>query len=389
MSDPAHLSKSFITIAGITEYALEVVFYTIFVLKKYLIILNFVLFNTFGFSQIEYLNFSGLTNANSISNRAIGITGETFSATITRPVGTPPDPTVSSNGDFEFSINSTSSQQCLNLPFSKGAQLYITDNSVSTNALNKKDSISFSTSGFNLTDPDSNFNSYATSIVPNVGVTYYSTWNVTFNSSTTYQICGQQINPGGTSVNKYVPVRFGVVSATLPIDLLNFKAELVDRIVELDWQTATEVDNDYFSIERTTDGLKWEEIKQIDGAGNSTILLSYKSCDRTPLVGSSYYRLKQTDFDGQYTYSKIRKVHFEIEDKLEIFPNPILSQITIQGNPLELGNVEVYDVLGQDVSSLVLKVGDGEAKLKFDLSKLKTGVYYVKTKTTTHKVYKQ
>ena len=95
----------------------------------------------------------------------------------------------------------------------------------------------------------------------------------------------------------------------LPIELVSFEAKAKATEVEITWTTAAEVNNDYFTIERSKDGIEFEAIQQIDGAGNSTNILHYGVVDKTPKSGTSYYRLRQTDFDGRFTYSEIRAVN--------------------------------------------------------------------------------
>lgn len=94
-------------------------------------------------------------------------------------------------------------------------------------------------------------------------------------------------------------------SSPLPVELLDFKAELRDKRVRLSWSTASEVNNDYFTVERTNKDM--QEYSVIDRVPsymhNSNILLNYETWDDQPIEGLSYYRLKQTDFDGQFTYS--------------------------------------------------------------------------------------
>ena len=108
----------------------------------------------------------------------------------------------------------------------------------------------------------------------------------------------------------------------LPIVLLNFNASLNNRKVDLTWQTASEHNNDYFTIEKSEDGEHFEPIANIDGAGNSNSLLSYSTIDPNPANGYTYYRLKQTDFDGAFDYSEIRSVYLGATDELSVYPNP-------------------------------------------------------------------
>lgn len=91
----------------------------------------------------------------------------------------------------------------------------------------------------------------------------------------------------------------------LPIELLSFDAHPEGSMVRLDWHTATERDNDFFTIERSANGHDFEDLARVEGAGNSTAVLHYTDLDRWPLPGTSFYRLRQTDFDGASTVSTI------------------------------------------------------------------------------------
>ena len=97
-------------------------------------------------------------------------------------------------------------------------------------------------------------------------------------------------------------------------------------------QTQTEINNDFFTVERSENGINFESIQITEGAGNSNNPLSYHFTDKHPLEGKSYYRLKQTDFDGNFTYSQTRTVTFNREGKFSVYPNPAspFSDINIQ-----------------------------------------------------------
>lgn len=178
----------------------------------------------------------------------------------------------------------------------------------------------------------------------------------------------------------------------LPIELIDFNALLhSDNTVKLDWQTASEINNDYFTIERSQNGTDWEELTSVNGAGNSSSLLSYQSTDKRPYSGISYYRLKQTDFDGVFEYSRIRSVNItsQVNSGIKIYPNPTNSEITIVANILELEEIKIFNTLGQDISIFTTIKEVSEGLTIIDLSSLSSGIYYVKTKTTANKVYKQ
>jgi hypothetical protein len=112
----------------------------------------------------------------------------------------------------------------------------------------------------------------------------------------------------------------------LPIELLNFTASAADRKVSLAWITATETNNDYFTIERSKDAINFEEIAKIPSLaenGNSIQTLSYSFQDESlPPAEVIYYRLKQTDFDGQISYSKIVSVVVSADELFSVYPNP-------------------------------------------------------------------
>jgi len=181
-------------------------------------------------------------------------------------------------------------------------------------------------------------------------------------------------------------------ASTLPIELTYFIITPNDeKKVELNWQTTSEINNDFFTIERSKNGTDWEERIQIDGAGNSSSSLNYSAIDSHPSLGISYYRLMQTDFNGQFEYADIRSVNIERQEssKIEIYPNPVNNQIKIYANSTELEDIAIYNTIGQNVTFLTQEIEKYGSKLVIDLSGLRSGIYYIKTNTTTNKVYKQ
>lgn len=147
---------------------------------------------------------------------------------------------------------------------------------------------------------------------------------------------------------------FTIASTTnanpLPIKLLSFNAKLIKGNVWIDWKTETEINNDYFTIERSSDLNSWESIKEIRGAGNSNTILSYASVDQTPLNGVSFYRLKQTDFNGGYSYSDIQTITLNTGADITIYPNPVRDNLTIS-NLCKECVVNIYTSSGQLIYS--------------------------------------
>ncbi len=177
----------------------------------------------------------------------------------------------------------------------------------------------------------------------------------------------------------------------LPIELLNFIAYVQNNWIALEWQTASETNNDFFTLERTKDTEVWTEVIKVKGAGNSSKKLAYKTFDYSPFLGISYYRLKQTDFDGQYAYSKVVTIKF---DKLEeqnvlIYPNPATNEITLKGDPTEIERFKIYNIHGQDAGSFTHTISAGRIKIIIDISKLPKGLYTLKTRTGIRKIVKR
>lgn len=122
---------------------------------------------------------------------------------------------------------------------------------------------------------------------------------------------------------------FGAGSGTgqgvgLPISLVNFTAQYKDKFVEIKWITATETNNDFFTVERSSDGVSFETLNVFEAVGNSSEENEYYAVDRHPLPATSYYRLKQTDLNGAYSYSEIIPVyHPGASSCLSVCPNPL------------------------------------------------------------------
>ena len=185
---------------------------------------------------------------------------------------------------------------------------------------------------------------------------------------------------------------FSVASVTketpLPIELMSFDASLNDGTVALNWITATETNNDYFTIERSDNVNTFESIATIDGMGTSNIVNSYKYIDRSPNLGANYYRLKQTDFDGKFTYSKTVYINNKYGGEIKIYPNPTTGIITLEGENIYLSEIHVLSVLGLDITANTKSIAKSNTCLVVDLSDLKAGVYFIKTQYNIVKVSK-
>ena len=163
------------------------------------------------------------------------------------------------------------------------------------------------------------------------------------------------------------------VNHILPIELVYFTADEIGGGVRFAWETASELNNDYFTIEFSIDAVEFTELTTIEGAGTSTEPHFYRYSDFSSNCGVVYYRLKQTDFDGNYSYSKIVSVVFadnQITDSYNyfIYPNPATDRISIGGGKYE--SITFVSVNG--------KILRREAALgSHDITRLPKGMNYV------------
>lgn len=166
----------------------------------------------------------------------------------------------------------------------------------------------------------------------------------------------------------------------LPIKLLSFDAKVNVGKVILSWITVTEINNDYFTVERSANGTEFSSVGQIAGTGNSTVNISYSITDASPINGFSYYRLKQTDFDGRFTYSSVMPVFFSMNRK-NIFISAGMSQnsATILYASESVGSAQVCisDVLGNSIFTTTVMFEKGANVLKIETPALSEGIYVI------------
>ena len=160
----------------------------------------------------------------------------------------------------------------------------------------------------------------------------------------------------------------------LPIELVHFSATPKDKVVEVNWTTLTEINNDYFVVERSADGNAFQVLGTTPGAGNSSQMLQYSWTDYSPLKGTSYYRLKQVDFDGSYSYSNTVAVSRDAFGDLVIFPNPAREQVTIQRKNTETVRVVLLAVDGTVVRDFLMQ----DESTVIEVNALPAGTYLLK-----------
>lgn len=160
------------------------------------------------------------------------------------------------------------------------------------------------------------------------------------------------------------------IGGALPIELLDFKAQANGQQVDLTWSTGTERDNDFFTIEKTVDGINYVEVAQVAAAGNSTTQKNYSYTDYSPSAGTSYYRLKQTDYNG--ASESFEAIAVEIAKTgivSNVFPNPATdSRVSVSvAQTGSMVQVNLYNMMGQLVSTQTIDATSGNAVQTLDL----------------------
>ena len=175
-----------------------------------------------------------------------------------------------------------------------------------------------------------------------------------------------------------------ITCSALPIELLYFTGTNTGSVNILNWVTATEINNDYFTLERSEDAVHFTPFATIQGAGNSSMPLSYQHIDTEPFQ-LTYYRLKQTDFDGKFTYSKIISVNTMKEgiEIIRIFPNPASDnfQYVVTTNEDTQIKINITDAAGRIVAVDSKEITAGKNELVIDVSSFSEGAYIIMAAT--------
>lgn len=178
------------------------------------------------------------------------------------------------------------------------------------------------------------------------------------------------------------------VNTPLPIELLSFTAVAVQEGVRLSWATASETDNDYFTIERSATGEAFEAVATLKGRGTTTSTSNYELLDTQPIQGASYYRLRQTDFNGVFTFSPIERVTVNRAPAFSVYPNPAtegISTVRVSGFPAgEEVEVVILDAMGRVAATTRGQTNtSGEWKTDWRPSVAAAGVYLFQVRSLT------
>lgn len=230
-----------------------------------------------------------------------------------------------------------------------------------------------------------NNNNYTWTFTPNTG----SAQNIAVNGSTGTRVSfGTNFlgvtsititKQGGGNINPVIDSV--VINSSLPVELTSFVVEANNNSVNLNWETATEINNFGFSVQRKIESESWKEIGFVHGHGNSNSPKYYSFVDQSPLGGELQYRIKQIDFDGGFKYygpvsAIVNIARFTLNQN---FPNPFNPVTTINYTLPEKTNVKLvlFDILGREVAELVNEEqASGIYNVKFDGSNFNSGIYF-------------
>ena len=164
---------------------------------------------------------------------------------------------------------------------------------------------------------------------------------------------------------------------TFPIELSKFYIKNITRQgIDLNWVTQTELNNDYFTIQRSIDAISFNDLVNIKGAGTNYDISEYSWKDEDPLKGTSYYRLKFTDKDGNYSFSEILSAYLDYHSSILVYPNPVSNDVyvSIENNISEPVVVQLYNELG----ILMKESEESSNNIKFNINDVSPGMYILR-----------
>ncbi|OFX27667.1 MAG: hypothetical protein A2033_06770 [Bacteroidetes bacterium GWA2_31_9] len=222
----------------------------------------------------------------------------------------------------------------------------------------------------------------------------YADWS-TFEVSTTIPVqdadgrtyaSGYAQRLGYTTFSKHAIAKS---DAVLPIELLSFDVVSKGDLVEINWKTASEINNDYFIIEKSIDGVNFESFAKVDGAGNSNYLINYASVDYSPFKNITYYRLKQIDFDGKYSHSSIKSVSTNNNSSIKVFCNEFGHSFIIVNKLKQELKLRIVDMSGKLRFESQISSDNEIIKLNINKLHLKSGIYLLNVFSNSESVSQQ
>jgi Secretion system C-terminal sorting domain len=172
----------------------------------------------------------------------------------------------------------------------------------------------------------------------------------------------------------------------LPVELISFDVTLFEKSAHLNWQVATQTNNEGWDVEHSMDGISWERIGWVTGDGSSPTPRQFQFIHQYPGTGQNYYRLRQNDFDGDFEYSKMVSLTMEGQDDILVYPTLTTGIINMESSLEEIDEIAVYDAYG----CLILQIKNNNT---INLDNQPAGMYILKIlnkgKWATRRVVKQ
>lgn len=201
-----------------------------------------------------------------------------------------------------------------------------------------------------------------------------------------YPPTGVQSNPTAASTTAGTVTAFNTwwtlssLANPLPVELGLFDVTKSDENAEIKWTTYSEINNDYFTVEKSKNGIDFSVLEIVPGAGNTNSVSDYKVVDTNPFSGMNYYRLRQTDYDGKTSFSDVRSIYFGKPGVVTVHPNPLNAgdDIHIEVPDKGVYNITISDLSGRALMNTTMDSGDsGLLLIQPDKSLQNAGVYSI------------
>jgi hypothetical protein len=174
----------------------------------------------------------------------------------------------------------------------------------------------------------------------------------------------------------------------LPVDLIDFTAKAEALNVNINWSTASELNNSHFELERSTDGVNWTAISKVMASTEQSAVNNYSVTDKSAAAGLNFYRLKQVDLDGTTTiYNSILAVKNESAIQMSVYPNPATTQFTLSGENIETATIQIIDAMGKTAD---IQGEYNNGSIVYSTENLNNGIYFINlslgNETKTYKI---
>ena len=197
------------------------------------------------------------------------------------------------------------------------------------------------------------------------------------------------VSSGATTFNQFSPYVLVSFVSPLPVTFLYASTECDHGNITIKWSTASEQNSDYFTVERSLDGANYSSIATVKAAANSSTTKNYSAVDHDGYSGTSFYRIKETDFNGNFMYSSTLITSGCNTDNIIIYGTDGGASININALEDARYNVEMYDVLGQKMVNEVKNVVVGNNHVKLDPGNIASAIYIVKVYNSNNAVTKK